>query len=531
MPGVCPTDFQLGEHLGDYEFVDNGFTFLQPHFIFLHYELTWCPARHRAHTHTAYERLWTIKQAETLKQEEFSAPRLLTLSPSPEPFEWTLRFYLNRRHTSGLKPVQTPKHHSPPFLIPLLSVYPSVCSLAAFQFDMPCIPPYYPCPSHESLNCHDRNAQCVYYAVFYGRVRGVYSNFWITRAQTEGYTDSLQKGFRTWNEAEDWWRARCLEKHGDICPEFEPVQFTLRVPSSTHPSSNPCSYGGPAHYPAAAAPVPTAAPVATPGPLLAPAPVIPTAAPSPFRTPNATTGSSSTASSMSPLMPSPVKTELASPTPTKREPTSPTLHLGGATRVTPWTRIQLTESGRLHPTQIATAEAARAFAAAPPVAAAAPRVAAAAPRVAAATPRVAAAVPNPVPTAVPAVPNPAPATVTATPRTCGNAANPGPAGPSVLVTPGADAPNRGAVTPPPPPPSRQRLSTGSKVSLCSTPRTRRLGRRGLDAWEAVCRGGRLGQGRRCLGARAARVVYYLFLYLLEMYLLCCTTLRSANKEA
>ncbi|KAF8134147.1 hypothetical protein K438DRAFT_1997807 [Mycena galopus ATCC 62051] len=207
---------------------------------------------------------------------------------------------------------------------------------------------------------------------------GVYF-LWIARVQTEGYTNSMQKGFRTWNEAEEWWRARCIEKHGDICPDFEPVQFTLHVPSSTHPSSNPCSYSSPGQYPAAPA---RAAP---------PAPVILTTAPSPFCTPSVSTGSSSTSlkASMSPLTPTPIKTEPASPTPTiQREATSLTLHLTAPNRITPLTHVHLTASGRVHPTQAGAAPADAAV--------------------------------NPV-----------------TPRTHGNAVNPAP---SVMVTPAADAP-------------------------------------------------------------------------------------------
>jgi hypothetical protein len=41
---------------------------------------------------------------------------------------------------------------------------------------MPCIPPYYPSPGHESRITHDSASSCQYYAVWQGRVRGIYTN-------------------------------------------------------------------------------------------------------------------------------------------------------------------------------------------------------------------------------------------------------------------------------------------------------------------------------------------------------------------
>ncbi|KAJ7840330.1 hypothetical protein B0H14DRAFT_2587555 [Mycena olivaceomarginata] len=38
-------------------------------------------------------------------------------------------------------------------------------------------------------------------------VRGVYTNSWIARSMTDGYTDALAKGFKKWAEVETWWTA------------------------------------------------------------------------------------------------------------------------------------------------------------------------------------------------------------------------------------------------------------------------------------------------------------------------------------
>ncbi|KAF8184269.1 hypothetical protein K438DRAFT_1974470 [Mycena galopus ATCC 62051] len=356
-----PADLQRGDLQRGERLADTGFIFLQPLWIPLHYESTSCPPR----TDSGGEWLSSMREAQAPELQEFSAPRLtLTLSSNPQPFQSIICFYLNPRHSSLLMPAQTQNSlsHSFPCLPPVLPVYPSISSFTILEFNMPCIPPYYPCPGHESLDCHDRNAQ------------------WIARAQTEGYTDSMQKGFRTWNEAEDWWRARCTEKHGGICPEFEP-----------HPAGAPVGSAR-----AAAAPAP--------GSLNPPPPILPTAAPSPFCSPSST--SSSITASMSPYARIP-------------------------TRVTPFTRVHLTASGRVHPTQAgaragdltSNATLAHGLNAVPTAAAHA-------------------AAPDPAAPAAAADP--------ATPRTRGYAANPGP-GPSVLVTPSAGAQNRTVPAPAPAP--------------------------------------------------------------------------------
>ncbi|KAJ7901673.1 hypothetical protein B0H14DRAFT_2555383 [Mycena olivaceomarginata] len=197
---------------------------------------------------------------------------------------------------------------------------------------MTCQPPYYPCPGHESQTAHGNASSCQFYAVWAGRVRGVYSNSWIARAQTDGYMDANHRGFKKWADVEAWWRGLCREQHQGGCPAFEPVTFTLNPPNNTHPSSAACTRLIPA-----AVTVPAAAATRT---------MVPMPAPSPFGG-----GSSLEAAT-------PVKSEPN--TPTKEEPTTPGLQLNVPPRVTPFTRVQLTPTGHARAAAIAQERAAAA---------------------------------------------------------------------------------------------------------------------------------------------------------------------------
>ncbi|KAJ7837786.1 hypothetical protein B0H14DRAFT_3459925 [Mycena olivaceomarginata] len=179
---------------------------------------------------------------------------------------------------------------------------------------MPCTPPFHPSPGHKSKVAHDCLSTCMYYAVWAGRVRGVYTNLWIARSMTDGYTDALAKGFKKWAEVETWWTALCQTHHQGHCPPFEGVNFPLDPSPITHPSSAACtirvanrtasssSADRTASSSSAATNVPTA-PIAAPvddGIRVRPLP-----AGSPF-------GAASF---------------MGSPTPKKEEPTTPSLHL------------------------------------------------------------------------------------------------------------------------------------------------------------------------------------------------------------
>ncbi|KAJ7302848.1 hypothetical protein DFH08DRAFT_977557 [Mycena albidolilacea] len=181
---------------------------------------------------------------------------------------------------------------------------------------MPCLPLYYPYPGHKSTQEHGNTSGCQFYAVSSGRVRGVYSNFWIARAQTDGFTDAKHCGVKKWHNMEQWWTALCTEQHQGGCPPFEPVTFTLNPPNHTRLSSAPCTRTLPA---------PSASTSAAAGQGTAPhAAIVPMLAPSPF------CGGSSL--------------DAATPTatPTNDEPSTPSLHLNVPPRVTPLTRVQLT---------------------------------------------------------------------------------------------------------------------------------------------------------------------------------------------
>ncbi|KAJ6627801.1 hypothetical protein B0H10DRAFT_2209927 [Mycena sp. CBHHK59/15] len=106
----------------------------------------------------------------------------------------------------------------------------------------PCVPPFYPSSGHANRPVHDNNVQCLYYAVFVGRLRGVYTNSWLAREQTDGYTNSRQKSFKSWRDVEAWWSSQCLVTHRVNCPPFEALNFSLDPSPTTHPSSSPCSY-------------------------------------------------------------------------------------------------------------------------------------------------------------------------------------------------------------------------------------------------------------------------------------------------
>ncbi|KAF8142406.1 hypothetical protein K438DRAFT_1784813 [Mycena galopus ATCC 62051] len=108
---------------------------------------------------------------------------------------------------------------------------------------MPCSPPYYPSTGHESTWAHDNNASCMYYGVWAGRMRGIYTNslanIWPCM-QTSGFTDSVQKGLKGLADLNTWWHSLCLKQHRHSFPPFEPINFTVNPLVSTQPSTNPC---------------------------------------------------------------------------------------------------------------------------------------------------------------------------------------------------------------------------------------------------------------------------------------------------
>ncbi|KAF8170033.1 hypothetical protein K438DRAFT_1982931 [Mycena galopus ATCC 62051] len=340
--------------------------FLQPRFLVLVYESTWCPTRVDSSKRLSTNALKPGFAASGLT--------LLARGPNPLPFERTLPFYLNRRHSS----IHMPAHAHPQSILPFFSLSspsskflrlsstsrssPSRHFTRHLQIGtMPCVPPYHPSRGHESMVEHDNNSSCMYYAVWHGRVRGVYSNSWLARAQTDGWTDASQKGFKRWSELLVWWSAQCRDHHQGGCPPFEPVVFSLDPPSNTHPSSAPCSHVVPAPAaalmsPAAAAPaivvgaaVPPTYAVAGPSSRV-PLP----AAGSPFTQSTSVRDdrSSSVASSFSST--SSLASSTGSSTDSlwaslasvkKEEPHTPTLTFGVPPRVTLDTRVQLSPTG------------------------------------------------------------------------------------------------------------------------------------------------------------------------------------------
>ncbi|KAJ7789995.1 hypothetical protein B0H13DRAFT_1936320 [Mycena leptocephala] len=82
--------------------------------------------------------------------------------------------------------------------------------------------------------------KCAYYAVWEGSVRGAFTNSWLAREQTDGWTDSRQKSFKKWLDLLAWWQHMCLTLHQGTCPPFEAVNFSLDPDPTTHPSPAPC---------------------------------------------------------------------------------------------------------------------------------------------------------------------------------------------------------------------------------------------------------------------------------------------------
>ncbi|KAF8126857.1 hypothetical protein K438DRAFT_2001198 [Mycena galopus ATCC 62051] len=307
-----------------------------------------------------------------------STPTSLVLTPKPYalnpwPFRWSFLYYLNLRHIRPYYLCQRRGSHFYLFFSAFIFYFGRLFASLFPLLDLimhHCVPPYHPSPGHESVSTHDSQSGCVFYAVWAGRCRGVYSNSWIANDQTNGYTDSVQRGFKKWRELEHWWREKCVEEHKGHCPPFETVTFTLNPPYSTLPSSQPCTRIPTAivDAPPSAAIVdalPSAAAPAAATLRIAPSALMP--APSPFGASSSRSPSSSSSSS-----------SLFQDDP-KEEPITPTLKLNAPPRVTLETRVQLTPTGRARGEALAAAaprDPALAYAAASSAAAApAPTVA------------------------------------------------------------------------------------------------------------------------------------------------------------
>jgi hypothetical protein len=93
---------------------------------------------------------------------------------NPTPFQRILRCYLKScllcQRILGSRPF------FPLSLPPLLACSTLLLLLIHHFMKMPCTPPYYPSPGHESRIAHDSASSCQYYAVWQGRVRGIYTN-------------------------------------------------------------------------------------------------------------------------------------------------------------------------------------------------------------------------------------------------------------------------------------------------------------------------------------------------------------------
>ncbi|KAJ7770673.1 hypothetical protein B0H16DRAFT_1715329 [Mycena metata] len=253
---------------------------------------------------------------------------------------------------------------------PFSSPKTSVCFLTVQLFvQMPCTPPYHAGPGHTDRSSHDKASGCAYYAVATGRVRGVFTNSWIAREQTDCYVDFSMKSFKTWAEMEFWWGLRCKELHANGCPPVEPVTFSLSPHPAHQPGPPPCTchfpHAGPAtipHYFSTALSIVPVAPAAGPSSLGVQR-IYPTAAPSPFNSPSASSASinsrvipislstSSTTSSLSSeSLLSASSTSTSSAGPFKKEesleldPSSSPPQL----RITHATRIQLMPTGRAY---------------------------------------------------------------------------------------------------------------------------------------------------------------------------------------
>ncbi|KAJ7019120.1 hypothetical protein C8F04DRAFT_1198055 [Mycena alexandri] len=106
---------------------------------------------------------------------------------------------------------------------------------------MPCKPPYYPCPGHESIAAHDACSACNFYPVFAGFMCGTIHELLDCSCQTDGYIDSRQQSFKHYSEVLHWWGDMCAKHHQDGCPAFAPVDSSLNLDPKTHPSSAPCT--------------------------------------------------------------------------------------------------------------------------------------------------------------------------------------------------------------------------------------------------------------------------------------------------
>jgi hypothetical protein len=94
--------------------------------------------------------------------------------PSPRPFQRILCCYLKLcllcQHILGSRPFF-------PLSLPPLLACSMLLPLPIHHFmKMPCTPPYYPSPGHKSRITHDSASSCQYYAVWQGRVRGIYTD-------------------------------------------------------------------------------------------------------------------------------------------------------------------------------------------------------------------------------------------------------------------------------------------------------------------------------------------------------------------
>ncbi|KAF8171719.1 hypothetical protein K438DRAFT_1773021 [Mycena galopus ATCC 62051] len=221
----------------------------------------------------------------------------------------------------------------------------------------------------------------------------------IPNDQTNGYTDSVQRGFQKWRELEHWWVEKCVAEHKGRCPPFELLTFSLDPPYSTHPSSSPCTRISTAIVDGA----PSSAEPSSPAATLRVAPSALMPAPSQFGASSSSSTSSSTSSSSSSLF---------NDDDPKEEPITPKLTLNVPPLVTLETCVQLTPTGRVRGQALVAAHGP-----APAYAPGAPALAAPAPTVTATpqavhqgppahsilvTPQLAAAANPPAPGAVPA---------------------------------------------------------------------------------------------------------------------------------
>ncbi|KAJ6631639.1 hypothetical protein B0H10DRAFT_2207262 [Mycena sp. CBHHK59/15] len=154
---------------------------------------------------------------------------------------------------------------------------------------------------------------------------------WLARTQTDNFSNSHCKAVKSWEDVLAYWDEFCSKNHGDGCPAFKPIDFSL-TPSESYPLPASCT-----HPPRAAA-----------------APPAPVAPPSPFASYTSSMGSTSTSSlsdsectstSLPGLAsPTPQKAPL-SPFPKKEESAGPDTFFTGP-RITPNTRIVLSPSGQ-----------------------------------------------------------------------------------------------------------------------------------------------------------------------------------------